>query len=154
MSERPAVTNAERVWINMSTLVLDVDRRRMVADAVGMSFGRAKALRRIAARSMTMGELASVLGTDPPYMTLVVDDLEQRGLVARTDHPTDRRAKLVVATPRGLELAREAERILAQPPADLLALSSDDLQVLDRLLADLVAGRSGATVSWDESPTA
>ena len=83
----------------MCDLVLDNERRREVSDAIGLSFGRVKALRRIARHPMTMGELAAKLGIDAPYATLVVDELERQGLVERGPHPTDRRVKLVTATP-------------------------------------------------------
>ena len=53
-----------------------------MSDALGMSFGRLKALRRIDTAPRTMGELATIFGTDPPYMTIVVDDLERQGLVS------------------------------------------------------------------------
>ena len=70
---------AARAWQAMRALVLDrYDRRKKVCDALGMSFIRAKALRRIVDGPMTMRELAAALGTDPPYTTVVVDDLERR----------------------------------------------------------------------------
>ena len=47
---------------------------------------------------MPMGELAALLGMDPPNLTTVIDDLERSGLVERQAHPTDRRVKLVAAT--------------------------------------------------------
>ena len=68
-------TAADEAWDIMRELVLDNERRHEVSDALGMSFGRIKALRRIDAAPMTMGELATLLGTDPPYMTILVDDL-------------------------------------------------------------------------------
>ena len=72
---------AARAWQAMRTLVLDrYDRRKKVTDALGMSFIRAKALRLVAAAPMTMRELAAGLGTDPPYTTVAVDDLERRDL--------------------------------------------------------------------------
>ena len=79
----------------MCDLVVDNERRREVSDAVDLSFGRIKALRRIARKSMTVGELAATLGIDAPYATLVVDELERQGLVERRRHSKDRRAKLV-----------------------------------------------------------
>jgi len=88
---------ASRAWSIMSDLVLDNERRREVSDALGLSFGRIRALRRIAASPITMGEVAAALGIDAPYATLVVDELERQGLVERRPHPTDRRVKLVVA---------------------------------------------------------
>jgi DNA-binding MarR family transcriptional regulator len=119
-------------------LVLDNERRREVADALGMSFGRVRALRRIAARPMPMGELAVLLGIDAPYATIVVDDLEKQGLVERRTHPTDRRAKMVVATRQGKAAARRAEGILGTPPAELADLPAADLHELARILRRVV----------------
>ena len=101
----------------MCDLVLDNERRREVADALGISFGRARAVRRLARRPMSMGELAAALGIDPPNATTVVDDLEALGLVRRRPHPTDRRAKLVEATRKGKDMARRADAILEHAAA-------------------------------------
>jgi DNA-binding MarR family transcriptional regulator len=130
---------ARDVWLRMSDLVLDNERRRQVADALGMSFGRARTIRRLARRPMSMGELANALGIDPPNATVLVADLEAQGFVRRRPHPTDGRAKLVEATRKGRALARRANEILATPPAALSALSAEDLaalrQILDRVEA-------------------
>jgi DNA-binding MarR family transcriptional regulator len=126
--------DARDVWLLMSDLVLDNERRRDVADAVGISFGRARTVRRLARRPMSMGELAAALGIDPPNATVVVSDLEAMGLVQRKPHPTDGRAKLVEATRKGKELARQADEILATPPAALAKLSAEDLASLRRIL--------------------
>ena len=80
---------AREAWRAMADLVLDNERRRDVSEQVGLSFGKIKALRRIANRPMPMRELASLLGLDPPNLTPVVDDLEGAGLVERRAHPTD-----------------------------------------------------------------
>jgi DNA-binding MarR family transcriptional regulator len=129
---------AARAWQAMRTLVLDrYDRRKKVCEALGMSFIRAKALRRIAGGSLTMRELAAGLGTDPPYTTVVVDDLERRGLVARAVRPGDRRSKIVSITPSGQDQARLAGRILADPPGPVRELPAADLAALDRILSQL-----------------
>jgi DNA-binding MarR family transcriptional regulator len=125
---------AREVWLLMSDLVLDNERRRAVADAVGMSFGRARTIRRLARRPMSMSELAEALGIDRSHATVVVDDLEAQGFVRRKPHPTDRRAKLVEATAKGKRLARRAEDILAAPPPALTALSGEELATLHELL--------------------
>jgi len=124
------VSPVDEAWDIMRELVLDNERRREVSDALGMSFARAKALRRIYKTPGTMGELATFLGIDPPYMTIVVDDLERQGLVERKPHPTDRRAKLVEATARGQEAARRAREIMNTPPAELAALPEAELAAL------------------------
>jgi DNA-binding MarR family transcriptional regulator len=123
----------------MSELVLDNERRRELSAALGMPFGRTRALRRIAAQEMTMGELASALGIDAPAATSVVDELELLGLVERRAHPTDRRAKLVVLTPRGAAAARKANAILATPPASFAKLSDEEVEALAELLDKLAA---------------
>jgi DNA-binding MarR family transcriptional regulator len=128
---------AVRVWRALSALVLDNDRRREVAEASGLSFGRLKVLRRLADAPATGRELATRLGADPPYVTLMVDDLEGRGLVERTPHPTDGRAKVIRVTAAGRRTAQEANRLLGTPPAALLALPSEDVAELDRIVAAL-----------------
>ena len=128
------MTDAREVWLLMSDLVLENGRRREVSEALGMSFGRARALRRLARRPLAMGELAAALGIDPPNATVLVDDLESQGLARRRPHPTDRRAKLVEATRKGKDLARRADAILSTPPPGLSALGPHDLQTLQRIL--------------------
>src|SRR3954469_10495601 len=125
---------AQEVWLLMSDLVLDNQRRRQVTDATGMSFGRTRALRRLARRPMSMGELAAMLGIDPPNASVLVTDMESQGLVRRRPHPTDGRAKLVETTRKGRELARRADAILATPPPALSALSAEDLETLRSIL--------------------
>ncbi|MEU4094109.1 MarR family transcriptional regulator [Streptomyces sp. NPDC026673] len=135
---------ATRVWRNLRTLVLERnERRREVAEALGMSFFRVKALRRIALAPVTPGDLAADLMTDRPYVTLVVDDLARRGLVDRTPHPRDRRRKLVSVTPAGAAAAAEADRILGTPPPGLLELDAEELAALDRVVTKLLSTARG-----------
>jgi DNA-binding MarR family transcriptional regulator len=125
---------ASVAWQAMADLVLNNERRREVSQEVGLSFGKIRALRRIARRPMPMSELASLLTVDPPNLTPVVDDLERAGLVERQPHPTDRRVKLVVATPEGAALAQTADEILARPPTRFAALPAAELESLVRIL--------------------
>ncbi|HEY4929882.1 MAG TPA: MarR family transcriptional regulator [Acidimicrobiales bacterium] len=139
----PTSETAWRAWSTMCDLVLDNERRREVSDAIGLSFGRVKALRRIARHPMTMGELAIKLGIDAPYATLVVDELERQGLVERRPHPTDRRVKLVTATPRGAKEAQRAQDILNRLPVGMEALSGAELETLATILAKIRLPASG-----------
>jgi len=129
--------SAREVWLLMSDLVLDNTRRREVSDALDMSFGRARAIRRLARRPMSMREFADAMDIDPPNATVLVADLEAQGLARRTPHPTDGRAKVVEATRKGKALARRANEILATPPAALSELDADDLQTLRQILESL-----------------
>jgi DNA-binding MarR family transcriptional regulator len=135
---------AQRSWRIIRDLVLDDDRRKAVADAFGLSFVRVKALLRLLDGPLTMRELAARLATDAPYTTLIVDDLEQRGLVARSVDARDRRAKIVTVTEAGADLARRAEQLLDVPPAALRELPADDLAVLERVLSGLHSSGSSA----------
>ena len=128
---------ASRAWRTMSDLVLDQNRKAAVSEALGLSFARVRALRRLAARPHTLRELAAELLADPPYVTLIVDDLEERGLVQRTPHPQDRRAKLVQLTDAGRAAAARADAILDTPPDALVGLSAEDLAALLRVLERL-----------------
>jgi DNA-binding MarR family transcriptional regulator len=142
-SHRDVASEASReAWLLMNDLVLDHDRRREVSDALGVSFARVRAVRRLARRPMSMSELAAALGIDPANATAVVDDLESLKLARRRPHPTDRRAKVVEATRKGKEMARRADAILGTPPPALSALSADDLEALRRILKS-VAARKG-----------
>jgi DNA-binding MarR family transcriptional regulator len=125
---------AQEVWLLMNDLVLDNQRRREVSEAAGMSFGRTRAIRRVARRPMSMGELAGMLGIDPPNATALVADLESQGLVRRKPHPTDGRAKVVEATRKGKALAGRVEAILAKPPPELSGMGSEDLEALRHIL--------------------
>ena len=131
---------AREVWLLMTDVVLDNTRRREVADALGMSFGRARAIRRLARRPMSMRELAEAMDIDPPNATVLVADLEAQGLVKRKPHPTDGRAKVVEATRKGKALARRADAILATPPPALSELPAEDLETLRRILSPRPAG--------------
>lgn len=140
-AEKPAASpsDAAEVWLALCDLVLDNERRREVAEATGISFARTRAVRRLARRPMSMGELAAALSIDPPNATVVVDELEDLGLARRRPHPSDGRAKLVEATSKGRELARRADEILATPPPGLSALGGEDLATLRRILAAVAA---------------
>jgi DNA-binding MarR family transcriptional regulator len=132
---------AARTWVGMRSLVLELhDRRKEVCDELDMSFIKVKALRRIADGPLSMRELAAKLGTDAPYATLIVHDLEERGLVVRSPHPNDRRSKIATPTEAGQRTAERAGRILDEPPAVLRDLPERDLADLDRVIAALLTG--------------
>lgn len=129
------------VWENLRELILDrYDYRRKVADALGVSFFRAKALRILTAGELSMRELATALSTDAPYTTLLVDELEKRGMVRRRPHADDRRVKIVSITPAGTKAARRAMDILLTPPPPIRALNDADFDALERIVAQLMVG--------------
>jgi DNA-binding MarR family transcriptional regulator len=128
---------ARRAWRAMSDLVHDQDRKVAVAEALGVSWARVLLLRRLAAEPHTLRALAEWLAADAPYVTLMVDDLERRGLVRRKPHPEDRRSKLVQLTASGRAAAARAEAILDEPPPALRDVPARDLATVLRVLERL-----------------
>ncbi len=126
-----------RAWRTMLDVVLDHDRKLAVSEALGVSWARVRALQRLAIQPRTLSELAVELAADRPYVTLIIDGLEERGLVARTPHPEDRRAKVVALTDAGRAAAARADAILDEPPAALHDARAEDLEALLRVLERL-----------------
>jgi DNA-binding MarR family transcriptional regulator len=112
-----------------------LNRRVRQARPVGdLTFSQLSALTSLQlAGALTPRELADLERVQPPTMTKIVGKLEDRGLVARTPHPTDGRQVILQPTEQGravyaqFELARNAW--LAE---QLEELSPEDRDVLSR----------------------
>jgi DNA-binding MarR family transcriptional regulator len=97
----------------------------------------------------TMRALAREWLCDASTATWIVDRLEAKGLAERRPHPTDRRVKLVVLTPRGVQAKAEMIAGTYAPPQELLELDRAELVLLRDAtipLRDLV-GRPPADAS-------
>ena len=125
---------AREVWSHMAELVDGTRRKREVCDETGLSWGKARALLRIAEGPLSMRELATFLVMDPPNVTTLIDDLQRARLLHREPHPSDRRVILVVITTEGAVVARRVHEIFERPPEVLVRLSRDDLGELRRIL--------------------
>src|ERR1700722_8010908 len=81
--------------------------------------------------AMTPGELAEHEKVQPPSMTRVIAVLEERGLVRREPHATDRRQVILTVTPEGSDLVqrvrRRREAWLAQRMQELVP---EELEIL------------------------
>jgi DNA-binding MarR family transcriptional regulator len=62
------------------------------------------------AGALTPRELADAERVQPPTMTKIVAKLEERGLVQRTPHPTDRRQVILATTAEGRAVLGQFER--------------------------------------------
>jgi DNA-binding MarR family transcriptional regulator len=111
-----------------------------LAEALGFSLGagRGKILFQLRTGPLTHSQLAKLNQTTGPYVSLIVDKLEERGLVQRGPHPDDRRRKLVSLTAGGLEAIATAEAILYRPPAAITALTDEELNHLIDLVQHVV----------------
>ena len=137
-----AAVDAAEAWRRMRALVLDNERRQEVCSELGLSFSRIRALCQLAGGPRTMGELAAALGTDAPYVSVVVHDLERRGLVQRSRAPGDGRIRLVGLSHAGAALAARARALLDCPPAALAALAPSDLAALVGVLRRVAPERA------------
>jgi DNA-binding MarR family transcriptional regulator len=142
MTRRQASTS-DAVWRRFVALITDTrdEWRQKMSLATGLPFGRIRALRRLVDGPLTLRELADAVGTDAPATTVLVNDLERRGLIARDPHPTNRRAKLVSLTSTGRELAARARTVVESAPPAFAAVSPEDLAALSRVVETLLAAR-------------
>ena len=84
---------------------------------------------------LTLGDLAAAERVQPPTMTRVVANLLERGLVARTPNPLDRRSAQVAVTADGRKLLdRNRSRRTAYLATRLALLSPAERAVLDEAL--------------------
>ena len=140
----------DMLWSALVTRVMDSrgDWRRRVTQATGLPFGRVRALRRLAEGPLALRELAEAMSTDAPAATVAINDLERRGLVARTIDSANRRRKRVSLTPAGRQVVARLRRLTERAPAVFSELSSRELAFLTGLVERLGGGSAmGATSS-------
>jgi DNA-binding MarR family transcriptional regulator len=68
------------------------------------------ALSQLKSGPLTPGELAEIERVAPPSMTRTVNCLVEKGLVARDDHPSDGRSKLLALTATGRDALNRVAR--------------------------------------------
>ncbi|MFI6093641.1 MarR family transcriptional regulator [Streptomyces sp. NPDC051218] len=64
--------------------------------------------------SRPLGQLSKALLVHPTTVTMVIDQLEDAGLVVRQPHPSDRRTILASLTGKGLERVKKANAALGE----------------------------------------
>jgi DNA-binding MarR family transcriptional regulator len=91
---------------------------------------------------VTQRQLADHASTDPMMTSQVLRTLEAHGLVTRTDHPLDKRARALTVTDHGRSLANDAivaveacDRAFFRPLSNAAEFTRDlrSLQVADRI---------------------
>jgi len=125
----------DRIWQILVALVMDSrgDWRRSAMEVTCLPFSRVRALRRVANEPLALRELAEAMTIDAPAATVIVNDLEERGLVRRRSHATDRRAKIVSVTAAGKRLVDAVNQIAEHAPEPLASLSAEDVTTLSRI---------------------
>jgi DNA-binding MarR family transcriptional regulator len=105
-------TAADPLAKTLRDAITRLGRRVRQARPVGdLTFSQLSALTSLQlAGALTPRELADVERVQPPTMTKIVGKLEERGLVARTPHPTDGRQVILAATDEGRAVYAQHER--------------------------------------------
>ncbi|MFI9596912.1 MarR family winged helix-turn-helix transcriptional regulator [Nonomuraea sp. NPDC052265] len=99
---------ASALRVSMARLTRRLRRQAAAHSLTPTQFATLAAVERHS--GITPGELAELEKVQPPSMTRVIAALEERGLVARTPHPTDRRQVSVTVTEAAQTLLKEERR--------------------------------------------
>ena len=138
---------ARDAWRNVLALFFadeNHDRMHDACESVGLTPGLMRALLSMQpGQSRPMKSLAGQWRCDASYVTSLVDGLEQRGIVERQAHPTDRRVKTVVLTAEGERVRDALLARLHQPPAGFVALTPEEQATLRDLLAKAAGPTAG-----------
>ena len=84
---------------------------------------------------LRQSQLAGLLAIERPNLVVILDELEQAGLIARARAVDDRRAYALSPTPEGIALGGKAREAVAAHDARMAdGLSAEELEVLMRAL--------------------
>ncbi len=132
---------ATQAWTLLSRLMM-TRKGHMLATAasVDLSPPQMWALRHLEPDApLPMSALAGLLHCDNSNVTGIVDRLEARGLVERRASDHDRRVKHLVVTEAGVEVRRQVDARMNQPPPGFANLTADEQRRLATLLRKLTA---------------
>jgi DNA-binding MarR family transcriptional regulator len=105
-------------------------------EAVGLTPAHAGILRLLqGSEGMSQQALGSELRVLPSRLVVLIDELEERGLVERRDHPTDRRSYALYLTDKGRETLKTIGRLAREHQEHLCAaLNEKEREQLASLL--------------------
>ncbi len=119
-----------------SSLETRLTRQGSFGDLTPSQFGVMETLYHLG--PLTQGEISSKLLKSSANITLVVDNLEKRGLVQRKRNPQDRRCSVISLTPAGEEqIARLFPAHAAAIAAQLAVMTPEEQETLGRLCRKL-----------------
>ena len=126
---------AVQVAVLLREAITRINRRLRQTRPIGdLTVAQISALQSLdSAGALTPRELAEAERVQPPTMTKIVARLDERGLVARTPHPTDGRQAILSPSPQGRRLIAEYRRMRDEWLAQRLAkLSAEERETVQR----------------------
>jgi DNA-binding MarR family transcriptional regulator len=134
-----------RLWRTPSWLITQtaMQAHRLVAEGLAAADARGYHYRLLATLDefgpASQAALGRRSGIDRSDIVATVNELEERGLVARTRDQADRRRNTITITPAGVQQLQRLDGVLAEIQNLLLAtLSADERDQLTRLLARIL----------------
>lgn len=83
-------------------------------------------------------QLAKAIGIEQPSLVRTLDQLENKGLIARRTCENDRRAKRIALTEDAEPLIQEMEAVISHTRGDILAgISTEEMDVLSEIIQKL-----------------
>jgi DNA-binding MarR family transcriptional regulator len=93
-----------------------------------------------AAEGQSQQAIGEAIGAPASRMVAIVDELEQRGLVERRPHPSDRRIRALYLTAEGRKLLARGRKVAAEHERDLTrGMAKAEREQLVALLQKMVA---------------
>ena len=119
------------------------DRMNQASESAGLSPVSAWALIQLDPQhAISQKELAKRLHCNPSTVVDPTDRLEEKGLVVRRPHPTDRRINVLKVTARGRQVRDQLIARLFEPPESLRKLTpSEQMRFKDAIVAAVEASR-------------
>ncbi len=132
---------ARRAWGLMFDYLVRTSPRRLAAmGRKGMTPNDMRALATLCGPGpRTMRALADEWKCDASNVTLIVNRLEQRGLVQRVARAADARYREVRITAKGRRLYTELVDLFHAPPPEILELTAGELEMITGIMEKLSA---------------
>jgi DNA-binding MarR family transcriptional regulator len=103
--------------------------------------------------NITQKRLSQAIGVSPPNLAILLDRLEERGLLARRRNPLDKRSQVLALTPGGARLCARAERTASELERDATAMLTEAERAQLLGLLQKVFVQAGETGPDQNAPT-
>jgi MarR family transcriptional regulator for hemolysin len=140
--ECPECLTGDLTWLLSQAHFALASELRAALEPLGVSSRGYHVLATAVSGSYTQKQLAELVGLDKTTMVVAIDELEELGLAERRLSSTDRRARVIAVTKAGKRKVDEAQKLVKQVQADVLAtLPASERESLLATLGKLVATR-------------